>query len=282
MNHLFISGKQLRLLFDLKDSKQEFILFNLDLSKTDKNYRVYLKKDGIFFNQVGLLVSWDLVKKYSKKEELLYLIDRDGLVPLLFYKDKVYRVLSTIPPSLELNGIRMHKSNVYEDVRSKIDVLNIKNGSLVLDTCMGFGYTAIEAAKLGAKVITVEKDSFVVELAKLNPYSKQLFTSRNITMIVSDIYFLDFKDEIFDFIIHDPPRLGSQSGLLYSNEIYSKFYRILKPSGVLFHYIGKPGKRYRNRDILHRVTQRLGEIGFSTKVANNREAIIAKKNRYWI
>jgi len=176
----------------------------------------------------------------------------------------------------------MHKSNVYEDVRSKIDVLRIRAGSLVLDSCTGFGYTAIEAAKLGAKVITVEKDPFVIELAKINPYSKPLFYSKNITLLISDIYFLDFSSEIFDFIIHDPPRLGSQSGLLYSSELYIKFYRILKPSGILFHYIGKPGKKYRNIDLLHRITQRLGEIGFSTRIVNNREAIIARKNRYWL
>ncbi len=286
--NLFISGKQLKFILKMKfvlkqkDKKVDFVTLNLDLKRTENNYRVYLKEEGVFFHHFDLLVPWDTVKKFAKKEELLYIINSEGLTPLLFFKNRVYRVLSTYPPSLELDGVRMHTHKVADDIKNKIEYLKIKPGSLVLDTCTGFGYTAIESARIGAKVITVENDPFVIELAKINPYSKNLFFSKNIFLILGDIYQLDFKDEMFDFIIHDPPRLGSKSGLLYSDEIYQKFYRILKPKGVLYHYVGKPGKKYRNKDILHRVTQRLSNIGFSTKVVDKLDGIIAKKNIYWI
>lgn len=281
-DRLFISGNQLRQILKFKNREVDFINLNLDLNKTDKQYRVYIRQDGIFFHQFGIVLPWDKVKKFSKKTELLYMIDSNGVIPLLFFKDRVYRILDTIPPSLELDGIRMHTHKVSEDIKNKIECLKIKPGDLVLDTCTGFGYTAIEAAKIGAKVITIEKDPFVIELAKINPYSKNLFTMRNLILIIGDIYDLDFKEEMFDFIIHDPPRLGSSSGTLYSDSIYQKFYRILKPNGVLYHYVGNPGKKYRNKDIIHRVTQRLANIGFSTKVVKTLQGIIARKNIYWI
>lgn len=279
---LFISGRQLKYFFNLKDSNQEYVTVNLDLHTTEKQYRVYIKSEGIFFHHFQILLPWDLVKKYSKKTELMYIINEEGVNPLLFFKDKVYRILDTIPPSLELDGIRMHTHKVSEDIKRKIEYLRIRAGSLVLDTATGLGYTAIEASRNGAKVITVEKDPFVIELARINPYSQHLFTSKNINLIIGDIYKLNFKEEMFDYIIHDPPRLTKNTGLLYSDEIYQKFYYILKPNGLLYHYIGNPGKRYRNKDLLHRVTQRLASIGFSTKVIHEIQGIIAKKNIYWI
>lgn len=279
---LFISGRQLRNLFRMKDAGVETVSINLDLNQTEKQYKVYIRNDGIFFRQFGLLVPWSDVKKFSKKEDLLYLINSEGIIPLLFFKDRVYRILATCPPSLELDGVRMHTHKVEQDIKEKIEYLRIRTGSLVLDTCTGFGYTAIEASKYGAKVITVENDPFVIELCRINPYSRYIFNSRNITVLIGDIYQLDFKDETFDYIVHDPPRLGSKSGLLYSDQIYQKFYRILKPQGLLYHYIGNPGKRYRNKDILHRVTQRLANIGFSTRVVEKIQGIIAKKDIYWI
>ncbi|MCS6955315.1 MAG: methyltransferase domain-containing protein [Candidatus Calescibacterium sp.] len=279
---LFISGKQLKGIFKLRGKGVSYVSINLDLNRTDKQYRISIIKDGIFFHHFGLLLSWEDVRKFSKKEELLYLVNTEGVSPLLFFKDKVYRILDTNPPSLELDGIRMHTHKVSDDIKSKIEYLRIKPGNLVLDTCAGFGYTAIEVSKFGANVITVEKDPFVVELSRINPYSKSMFTSRNITLIMGDIYEIDFKDQTFDFIVHDPPRLGSKSGYLYSDEIYQKFYRILKPRGVLYHYIGNPGKKYRNKDIPHRVSQRLSNMGFSTKVVPQIQGIIAKKSIYWI
>lgn len=281
-NFLFISGKELKNIFRLKDKKIDFYNTNLDLQVTDKQYRVYIKEEGVFFHHFDVLVPWDIVKKFSKKEELLYLINQEGIKPLLFFKNRVYRVLNTVPPSLELDGIRMHTHKVADDVKKKIEYLRIKYGSIVLDTATGFGYTAIEASKIASKVITVEKDPFVIDLARINPYSKPLFYSKNIFLLIGDIYEMNFKEESFDYIIHDPPRLGSNSGLLYSDSIYQKFYKILKPNGILYHYIGNPGKKYRNKDILHRVTQRLSNIGFSTKIVHQIEGIIAKKNIFWI
>ncbi|MGC8734901.1 MAG: methyltransferase domain-containing protein [bacterium] len=286
---MFISGRQLKeILFKInnknQNNKENFILLNLDLNLTNKQYRVYLEKDGIYFPQVNLKLDYDLVKKYSKKEELLYLIREDGIIPLIFFENKSYRILSTIPPSLEIDGIRMHTTNVSNEIDQKIEILKIKKGQKVLDTCCGFGYTAIAAAKKGAKVITIELDPFVIKLAKLNPYSKNLFDNKNIILILGDSTKIlkNNIEDYFDVIIHDPPKLSPKTGNLYSNELYIIFYKLLKPNGVLFHYIGNPGKKYRNKDLLHTISKRLSEIGFKVKKDQNLQSLVAYKKYFWL
>ncbi|MCX7871476.1 MAG: methyltransferase domain-containing protein [bacterium] len=284
---MFISGKQLKEILKKSNkidnnNNDNFILFNLDLNTTHKQYRIYLEKDGIYFPQVNLKISYDLIKKYSKKEELLYLITSEELKPLVFFENKSYRILSTVPPSLEIDGIRMHTTNVDKEINQKIELLKIKRGYKVLDTCCGFGYTAIAAAKKGAKVITIEIDPFIIKLAKLNPYSKELFTNKNITLIIGDTSkILKNIEDFFDVIIHDPPRLSPKTGNLYSNELYITFYKLLKPKGMLFHYVGNVGKKYRNKDLLHTISKRLTDIGFKVKKDNNLQSILAYKSYFW-
>lgn len=284
---MFISGKQLKEILKKSNkidnnNNDNFILFNLDLNTTHKQYRIYLEKDGIYFPQVNLKISYDLIKKYSKKEELLYLITSEELKPLVFFENKSYRILSTVPHSLEIDGIRMHTTNVDKEINQKIELLKIKRGYKVLDTCCGFGYTAIAAAKKGAKVITIEIDPFIIKLAKLNPYSKELFTNKNITLIIGDTSkILKNIEDFFDVIIHDPPRLSPKTGNLYSNELYITFYKLLKPKGILFHYVGNVGKKYRNKDLLHTISKRLTDIGFKVKKDNNLQSILAYKSYFW-
>lgn len=294
---MFISGKQLKEILlkinnnnnknkknNNNNNNEDFILLNLDLNLTPNKYRVYLKEDGIYFPQTKLKVDYDLIKKYSKKEELLYSIKEDGLIPLIFFENKSYRILSTIPPSLEIDGIRMHTTNVSNEIKQKIELLKIKRGQKVLDTCCGFGYTAIEAAKKGAKIITIEIDPFVIKLAKLNPYSQNLFKNKNITLIIADSTKIlkNNIEDYFDIIIHDPPKLSPKTGNLYSNELYITFYKLLKPNGTLFHYVGNTGKKYRNKNLLQTISKRLTEIGFKVQKNNNLQSLIAYKKYFWI
>ena len=159
----------------------------------------------------------------------------------------------------------MHRTkdiNPYEDTLNKINAVKVKKGEKVLDTCMGLGYTAIEAYRRGAEVITIEKNPNVLELAKINPYSEELFKG-GIKIILGDAYDVikTFKDEEFDVVIHDPPRF-SLAGHLYSEEFYKEIFRVLKPGGRLFHYVGNPGKKYRGKDLQKGVMERLRKVGF--------------------
>jgi len=188
----------------------------------------------------------------------------------------------TVPPTIEINGIRMHRTkdvNPLQDTLNKVNTVKPKEGETVLDTCMGLGYTAIEAVKRGAYVITVEKDKNVIELARINPWSRELFRGGKIQIIHGDVFEVvkRFNDGSFDVIIHDPPRF-SLAGHLYSGEFYEELFRILKPGGRLFHYVGDPGKKYRRKDLQKGVMERLRRVGFiGVKRAKEALGIVARK-----
>ena len=169
-----------------------------------------------------------------------------------------------IPTTLEINGIHMHRIrgvDPYRDAELKIRSLGKIRGT-VLDTCMGLGYTAIQALRLGAsRVITVEISSTVISFAEINPWSKPLEDPR-ITVLHVDI--LDLAPQLpsnaFDAVIHDPPRI-SIAGELYSTELYRELFRVLKPGAKLFHYTGEPGK-HGGPSYLKGIKERLQKVGF--------------------
>ncbi len=170
------------------------------------------------------------------------------------------------PPTIELDGIHMHRvkdTNPLRDTLSKIRAARIRSGMLVLDTCMGLGYTAIASYRRGARVVTVEVDDRVLNLVGVNPWSRDL-GSHGITVIRGDVARVIeyFDDSVFDAVIHDPPRLSSSTGDLYGSRFYSELFRVLKPGGRLFHYTGEPGRK-RRLNIPGRVASRLRDAGFS-------------------
>ena len=67
-------------------------------------------------------------------------------------------------PTVSVSGVRMHQTkdrNPIEDTLLKVN--SIPLSGLVLDSCMGLGYTAIYARKKGAeKVITFEKEPLML------------------------------------------------------------------------------------------------------------------------
>lgn len=238
---------------------------NLDLRKTNRSHVVIVKEDRAIFPD-GSEVEKDILKRIAKDENTVYFLRKGQLYKAAIAADGFYKLVPTIPPTIEINGIRMHRTketNPLKDTRSKVEAVNPKDGEFVLDTCMGLGYTAIESAKRGAYVITIEKDPNVIELARLNPWSREVFTSQNIQLIQGDAFEVirKFNDASFDAIIHDPPRF-SLAGQLYSEEFYGELFRVLKPKGRLFHYVGNPGRRYRRKDLQRGVMERLRNVGF--------------------
>ncbi len=169
-------------------------------------------------------------------------------------------------PILEIDGVRMHLINNFSDPleysKEVISKLKIKETDRVLDSCGGLGYTAIEASKKGAKIISIEKNKEVLELAKQNPYSKEYFNSKKIEIINADSFekVKEFEDCSFEKIIHDPPRL-SFAPYLYSLEFYKELYRILCQKGTLYHYVGFLG-RAKGRNIEDKIKEKLIEAGF--------------------
>ena len=124
------------------------------------------------------------------------------------------------------------------------------------------GYTAIGAAKTAEVVITIEIDPAVLEVARLNPWSKDLFGNPKIEQLIGDCFEVihGFESESFSRIIHDPPTF-SLAGDLYSQAFYRQLYRVLEPGGRLFHYIGDLESRSGGR-VAKGVIRRLREVGF--------------------
>ncbi|NJE04119.1 methyltransferase domain-containing protein [Thermococcus sp. MV11] len=257
------------------------VKLNLDLRKTSRAWEIKREGEEFIFPD-GTRVSRDVLERIARDEGSVYFVRGGGVYKAAIAGEHFYKLVPTIPPTIEINGIRMHRTkevNPLQDTRNKVNAVKPKEGETVLDTCMGLGYTAIEASKRGAYVITIEKDPNVIELARINPWSRELFTGGKVQVIQGDAFEVvkRFRDESFDAIIHDPPRF-SLAGQLYSEEFYGELFRVLKPGGRLFHYVGNPGKKYRRKDLQRGVMERLRKVGFvGVKRVEEALGVVARK-----
>ena len=199
------------------------------------------------------------------KENFLYAWDGKDLYKLAIFDQHLYKLrMLGGKPILEIDGLRMHLVKGFVDVfdysKKIMQLLRIGPGDNVLDTCTGLGYTAIAAAKHARKVATIESSRAVLKLAEWNPWSRELFHSKNIEIINGDSYEEVPKlKEKFNKIIHDPPRF-SHAGHLYSAEFYCRLAAASRKDALLFHYFGSLGKK--NRNISKEIGARLSESGW--------------------
>jgi predicted methyltransferase len=156
---------------------------------------------------------------------------------------------------------RIKNTDPHKDTLSKIKAVAPVSGEL-LDTTMGLGYTAIQAAKTATHVTTIELDPTVVEICRRNPWSQALFDNPQITRRIGHAWDVveEFEANRFTRIIHDPP-MFSLAGELYAADFYRELRRVLKDNGRLFHYIGDPQSKS-GRSTTRGVTRRLREAGF--------------------
>jgi predicted methyltransferase len=135
-----------------------------------------------------------------------------------------------------------------------------------LDTATGLGYTAIEASRTADRVITIELDPAALEVARYNPWSRELFDNPRLEQMMGDSFDVirEFADGEFDRVIHDPPAFAL-AGDLYSSDFYIELYRVLQRDGRLFHYIGNPESKS-GRTVTRGAIRRLQEAGFSRVV----------------
>ncbi|HXH20659.1 MAG TPA: methyltransferase domain-containing protein [Dehalococcoidia bacterium] len=168
-------------------------------------------------------------------------------------------------PNLEIAGIKMKSAapTISAVLEASLEALRPLEG-VCLDTCGGLGYSAIAMARAPGviRVVCFEADPEVLEAARHNPESRDLFESPKIELRMEDVFTgIDSLPEAsFDRIFHDPPRL-SMAGELYSLDFYRKLFRVLKPGGRLFHYTGAPGEKQGKR-IREGIVRRLYEAGF--------------------
>ncbi|HEX8993405.1 MAG TPA: hypothetical protein VF784_17125 [Anaerolineales bacterium] len=216
----------------------------------------------------GRSLAWTAIETIASAPNACFVVRDQTIQKIQAFSPLTNRFCSLLPtrlaPTLLIAGFPMHRikdTDPYRDTQAKVTALGPVVGR-VLDTCMGLGYTAIEASKTAEQVITIELDPAVVEIARLNPWSQELFDNPNITCIFGDCREVveDFAPGTFSRILHDPPNF-SLAGELYSGAFYRELFRVLSRSGRLFHYIGDL-QGNTNRRIVPGVVRRLKEAGF--------------------
>ncbi len=182
-----------------------------------------------------------------------------------FYK--MVFVANGKPPTVEISGIKMHTTMDGDpeiDTQNKLKALGKISGT-GLDTCMGLGYTPIQAASSSKvdKIFVTEIDQNILKMCKENPWSQELFENNKIKPILSNV--LDFiqslPENYLDFVIHDPPRFALASDL-YSIKFYSHLYRTLKMKGKIYHYTGNPNQKTRKVSLQQQSQSLLKQVGF--------------------
>lgn len=237
---------------------------------------VRLDAAGVHF-PAGETLAWPDAQAIADSENGCFILRGGEIEKIQTFSEATRRPISLMPtagpPTLLIAGFPMHRikgTDPGRDTVSKVRALAPITGR-ALDTSTGLGYTAMEMAKTAAEVVTVELDPGVLEIARLNPYSRALFEKPNIRQLVGDSFDVvaEFPDGAFDVILHDPPTF-SLAGDLYSAEFYRELHRVLTPRGRLFHYIGDLDSDL-GRRVSRGAHERLQAAGFR-RVARRNEA----------
>jgi predicted methyltransferase len=271
---IILSHFQTALLREAQRAGASAVTVSPDLGITQA--RALIEPGGVRFDS-GEFVEWAALERISRDENGCYALDEQGGRKLVTFSQATNRSCSLFPtaraPALLLAGVTMHRIkgiDPIEDTERKVRTIQPITGR-VLDTATGLGYTAIVAARTASRVTTVELDPEVLELARMNPWSSELFQNSKIEQRIGDCSELiaGMADHSFDRIIHDPPMI-SLAGDLYSTHFYEQLFRVLRPGGRLFHYIGDPESPGGARTT-QGVLRRLPVVGFK-RVASQPEA----------
>ena len=281
MSELFVlSYVQTRPLLALRSSLPARVDLSLDLNRT--KMPVSLDRAGLQLPD-GQALSWNALEAISEDENSCYHIEENGGTRIQSFSDTLSRAYTLYPtrsaPTMLISGLPMHRikgTDPRQDTLNKIRAA--KPVGPVLDTAMGLGYTAIEAARSADHVTTIELDPTVVEICRLNPWSQDLFDNPKIQRRLGDSFDVieEMEDAAFARVIHDPPTF-SLAGHLYSADFYVELHRVLTRTGRLFHYIGDLESR-QGAGVARGVRQRLKSAGFTRVIDKPRAfGVVAEK-----
>jgi predicted methyltransferase len=266
---VILSYIQAEALLTAKQQGKEALEVSPDLGLT--TVTVKLLDEEVEFPQ-GERVRWSDIERIKKATTNCFIVKENAVQTIQTFSEYTNRVCSLLPtkhtPSMLIAGFTMHRIvdiDPMQDTVKKIATIAPIVGR-VLDTATGLGYTAIEAAKTAEQVITIELDPGAQEIARLNPWSRDLFNNPKIKQVMGDAFEVvaTFDDNSFERIIHDPP-VFSLAGELYSGAFYRQLYRVLKRGGRLFHYIGNLESKS-SGTVTKGALKRLQEAGFARVV----------------
>lgn len=200
------------------------------------------------------------------KDRTIYYWEGAAFAPAVRFTNSLIKLVPTLwgPPTFEIDGIKMLPTaqfSPYDDAARKVAWIEPRD-KVILDTCGGLGYFAAWCLQgMARQVLSFEKNSDVLWLRSLNPWSPQEDT--RLVLTLGDIAELiaTVPNDSVDAALHDPPRFGI-AGELYSQHFYNQLARVLKRGGRLFHYTGTPNQLTSSRDVPSEVMKRLRHAGF--------------------
>jgi len=234
---------------------------------------VEIVETGCYLTDSGISVSLEELERMARPAHGYFLHDEDGWHKQVAFSTKTklqvgLYATETGTPALMVGGFPMHRHKGIDPWESSLAMVNAvpRVYGRVLDTTCGLGYVSLAASKRAVRVTTLEVDPAVCDLHHGSPWSAQLYTTPNITVINESCisYVAGQPSGTYDVIFHDPPTVQI-AGDLYSQTFYAELHRLLSRKGVLFHYIGSPESR--NGSTMMRGTKRrLSEAGFEKVV----------------
>lgn len=211
------------------------------------------------------------------KDRTIYYWNGERFEPVARFTTSLIKLVPTRwgPPTFEIDGIKMlptSQASPYADAERKVGLIQPR-GKMILDTCGGLGYFAAWCLRgQAAQVLSYEKNSDVIWLRSLNPWSPE--AGNGLTLTEGDIaeQIATLPSASVDAILHDPPRFGT-AGELYSQVFYDQLARVLTRKGKMFHYTGTPNKLTSGRNVPDEVAKRLRNAGFVTDL--NGDGVLA-------
>jgi len=256
------------------------ILVSLDLNLTEKRWQI--DKDRLILDP-DVFIDRKTMEAVASRRNMIFRFRDNALTPLEIRSQAYYKLSPTgTAPILEIDGIKMHRSKEIDpltDAEEKTRMV-VSTGDTVLDTCGGLGYSALFAVKAGAeKVISTEKSSEVIQLRNLNPWVKKWNEDALVFIHADIIQYIDgLESNVFNSVIHDPPRFTSQTGDLYGKKFYDGLFRVMAPRSKLFHYTGSPKKIKTGDRFIVNTVKRLETAGFTSIVfKEGLQGLFAKK-----
>lgn len=239
---------------------------SFDLGRSERDVR--LNDTGISWGE-QLSLDWSSIEQVAETDSVCFGIEDGAVAPLRIFSEVADRSFQLWPtqtsPALLISGFLMHRVRDVapdEGAARMVRALGKVRGRL-LDTTTGLGYAAIAAAKSASEVVTIEVEPVVRELARLNPWSRELFEDTKIELRDGDSSKLvpDLEPGSFSAVLHDPPAINI-AGELYSSAFYAAVRRVLAQNGKFFHYIGDANSASGGRTT-RGVVKRLKDAGFS-------------------
>jgi predicted methyltransferase len=269
-----LSHYQAEVLLRAYASQKRTVKASPDLNRS--KVEVEITEEGARF-PVGVCVSWSVLHRILEEPRKCFCFRGEEMEEVRLESPETGLILALVPtsgaPTLMVSGFPMHRIkdiDPHRDTRLKIEAIKPLRGR-VLDTATGLGYTAIESARTADHVVTIERDPAVLQIARKNPWSRELFRHPRIEQKIGDATVLvkEMASGLFDRIIHDPPTLRI-AGEMYSGAFYAELHRVLRRRGKMFHYVGDPESELGAR-VYPGVIRRLYEAGFR-KVYSVKEA----------